>query len=148
MGDGALGIAGYGLVDPGDPLRRVEPAVAQVDQPAGGAGDGDSTRVVRVVAGGIGLGRRGLAEEPAEVDEVLLGGGALLELGGAPFGDELAGCDGFGSGVGMVVSWVRHVLPAGGVIIRCVESWARRECRAAALGAHKGHPYGGRWCLM
>ncbi len=54
----------------------------------------------------------------------------------------------FGSGVGMVVSWVRHVLPAGGVIIRCVESWACGECRAAALGAHKGHPYGGRWCLM
>ena len=23
VGDGALGIAGYGLVDPGDPLRRV-----------------------------------------------------------------------------------------------------------------------------
>ena len=33
----------------------------------------------------------------------------------------------FGSGVGMVVSWVFLVLPAGGVIIRCVESWACRQ---------------------
>ena len=54
----------------------------------------------------------------------------------------------FGSSVGMVVSWVSFVSPAGGVIIRCVESCACRECRAAALGAYKGHPYGGRWCLM
>ena len=55
MGDGALGIAGNGLVDPGDPFRRVEPAVAQLDQPAGGFGDGDGARVVRVVAGDGGV---------------------------------------------------------------------------------------------
>ena len=66
-------------------------------------------------AGGVGVGRRGLAEEPAEVDEVLLGGGALLELGGAPFGDELAGGDG---------AWIRG--RDGGLLgVSCI---AGRRC--------------------
>ena len=38
----------------------------------------------------IGLRGRRLAEHAAQVDEVLLGRGALLEFGGAPLGDELA----------------------------------------------------------
>ena len=43
----------------------------------------------------------------------------------------------FGSAVGMVVSWVSHVLPAGSVIIRCVESWACRQLGTpdGAIGA-------------
>ena len=42
----------------------------------------------------------------------------------------------FGSGVGMAVSWVFLVLPAGGVIIRCVESCACRQLgrRVVKLG--------------
>ena len=74
------------LVLPGEAvaLPDVGPALA-AGVPAGAAFEAVA------VAGGIGLGRRGLAEEPAEVDEVLLGCGALLELGGAPFCDELAG---------------------------------------------------------
>ena len=37
----------------------------------------------------------------------------------------------------MVVSWVSHVLPAGGVIIRCVESCACRQLGTpdGAIGA-------------
>ena len=42
------------------------------------------------LAGGIVFRRRRLAEHAAQVDEVLLGRGALLELGGPPLGDELA----------------------------------------------------------
>ena len=41
------------------------------------------------LAGRVGLGRSRLAEHPAKVDEVLLRCGALLQLGGAPLGDEL-----------------------------------------------------------
>ena len=36
----------------------------------------------------IGVGGRGLAQHPAQVDEVLLRGGSLLEFGGPPLGDE------------------------------------------------------------
>ena len=41
------------------------------------------------LAGRIGLDRRRLAQQPAQVDEVLLRGRALLQLGGPPLGDEL-----------------------------------------------------------
>ncbi|MDE0070733.1 MAG: hypothetical protein OXO48_13530 [Caldilineaceae bacterium] len=41
------------------------------------------------LAGGVVLGWRRLVEQAAEVDEMLLGGGALFELGGAPLGDEV-----------------------------------------------------------
>ena len=41
------------------------------------------------LAGRIGLGRRRLVQQPAEVDEVLLRRGALLQRGGAPLGDEV-----------------------------------------------------------
>ena len=40
-------------------------------------------------AGRVGLDRRRLAQQPAQVDEVLLRGRALLQLGGPPLGDEL-----------------------------------------------------------
>ncbi len=42
-------------------------------------------------AGGVGLGGRGLVQEAAQIEKVLLGGGALLEVGVSPFGDELVG---------------------------------------------------------
>ena len=42
-----------------------------------------------VVALGVGLRRRGFPEQPAQVDEVLLRRGALLQLRGLPLGDEL-----------------------------------------------------------
>ena len=41
------------------------------------------------LAGRVGLDRRRLAQQPAQVDEVLLRGRALLQLGGPPLGDEL-----------------------------------------------------------
>ena len=40
----------------------------------------------------VGLGRGRLAEQAAQVDEVLLGRGALLQLGGSPLRDELVWC--------------------------------------------------------
>ena len=45
-------IAGDRFVHPLDPLGRVEPPVAQLDEPAGGFRDGGGARVVRVVGGG------------------------------------------------------------------------------------------------
>ena len=42
-----------------------------------------------MLAGGVVFGWRRLAEQPAQVDEVLLRRRALLELDGAPLGDEL-----------------------------------------------------------
>ena len=48
-----------------------------------------------------GSGRLGLAEEVAQVEEVLLGGGALGKLGSFPLGDELLRRhEDCGSGVG------------------------------------------------
>ena len=44
-----------------------------------------------VVPRGVGLGRRRFAKQPAQVDEVLLGGGPLLQHRGVPLGDELGG---------------------------------------------------------
>ena len=41
---------------------------------------------------GVGVGRGGNAEQVTEVDEVLLRGGALAELGAPPFADEAGGC--------------------------------------------------------
>jgi len=46
------------------------------------------------LAGGIRLGRRRLAKQPAEIDEVLLRRGALLQLRRPPLGDEFTGCHG------------------------------------------------------
>ena len=46
------------------------------------------------LAGRVGLGRRRLTEQPAQVDEVLLRSRALLQLGGAPLGDKLVRCHG------------------------------------------------------
>lgn len=42
----------------------------------------------------VDLGGGGMADEAAEVEEVLLGGGAFFELGVLPFLDELLGGDG------------------------------------------------------
>ena len=113
MGHRALGIAGDRLVDPGEAvaLPDVGPASA-AGVPAGAALE------AVVFAGGIRLGRRGLAEEPAEIDEVLLRGGALLQLRGAPLGDELAGGDGVCFRGGYIGLLCRFCV-AGGVIIRC-----------------------------
>jgi hypothetical protein len=44
------------------------------------------------LAGGVVFGGGGVAEQAAEVKEVLLGGRAFFELGAAPFGDEVLGC--------------------------------------------------------
>jgi hypothetical protein len=46
------------------------------------------------LTGGIGLGGHGVAEQAAKVDEVLLGGAALLEGGLAPLGNEGLGSKG------------------------------------------------------
>ena len=46
------------------------------------------------VAGRVGLGGSRFVEQSAQVDEVLLGSEYLLEVGGAPFGDEGARCHG------------------------------------------------------
>ena len=48
-------------------------------------------------AGRVGLRGGGLVQQSAEVDEVLLGGGALLEGDALPFGDELGGGHGWWS---------------------------------------------------
>ena len=73
------------LVLPGEavPLPHVSPAVA-----AGVLARAALEAIV--VAGRIGFGRRRLAQQPAQVDEVLLGRRALLQLRRAPLGDELA----------------------------------------------------------
>ena len=42
-------------------------------------------------ARGIGLGGRGMPEHPAQVEEMLLRGGAFLELDFSPLGDEFRG---------------------------------------------------------
>jgi hypothetical protein len=41
---------------------------------------------------GIGFGRRGMGDEAAEIQKMLLGGGALLEFDVPPLGDECRGC--------------------------------------------------------
>ena len=51
-GDRTFRIAGNGYVDPFHPFGRVEPAVAEFDQPPRGLCDGNGARVVRVVGGG------------------------------------------------------------------------------------------------
>ena len=51
-GTGALGVAGNGFVRPLHPFGRVEPAVAEGDQAAGGLGDGDGAGVFGVSRGG------------------------------------------------------------------------------------------------
>ena len=57
-----------------------------------GGGDGvDGFFEAVILAGGIGLGGGGVAEEVAEVDEVLVSGGFFGEGGALPFGDELLG---------------------------------------------------------
>ena len=73
------------LVLPGEavPLPHVSPAVA-----AGVLARAALEAIV--VAGRIGFGRRRLAQQPAQVDKVLLGRRALLQLRRAPLGDELA----------------------------------------------------------
>ena len=45
----------------------------------------------------VGLGRRGFAEQAAQVDEVLLAPGALLQLRSPPLGDERGGSHGTGT---------------------------------------------------
>jgi hypothetical protein len=55
------------------------------------AGLGGAGLEAEALAGGIVLGRGGMPDEGAEVEEVLLGGGPLFELGLAPFGDECLG---------------------------------------------------------
>ena len=60
-GDGAFGVVGGGFVDPVEPLGRVEPAVAEVDEAAGGLGDGDGARVVGIAGGGS-VGRQDVGE--------------------------------------------------------------------------------------
>ena len=47
-----------------------------------------------VLAGGVGIGGRRLAEQAAEIDEVLLRRGALRQLRRPPLGDELTRCHG------------------------------------------------------
>ena len=49
----------------------------------------DHTVLVVDPARRVRLGRRRIAEQAAQVDELLLGGGALLEFGGPPLRDEL-----------------------------------------------------------
>ena len=51
-GNRALGIAGNRLVDPFDPFGRVEPAVAQFNQPPCSLGNGDGAWVIRVLGSG------------------------------------------------------------------------------------------------
>ena len=63
------------------------------------------------VASRIGFGRRWLAEQPAEVDEVLLRRRAFLELRRPPFGDELTRCHGV-SHTGLNAPW-GHSAPPG-----------------------------------
>jgi hypothetical protein len=53
------------------------------------AGLGGALLEAIALAVGVGLRRGGLVEQTAQVEEVLLGGGALLEGGALPLGDEL-----------------------------------------------------------
>ena len=79
-------VGAVALVLPGEvvALPDVGPAVAA------GVLAGATLEAVGV-AGRVGLGRGRLAEQAAQVDEVLLGGGALLEFGGPPLFDEPVG---------------------------------------------------------
>ena len=85
--EGGVEIGVLALVLPREavPLPHVGPAVA-----AGVLARASLEAVVP--AGGVGLGRRRLAEQPAQIDEMLLRRGALLQLRRPPLGDELTGC--------------------------------------------------------
>ena len=83
--EGGVKVCAAALVFPGEVVTfpDVGPAVAA------GVLAGAALEAVGL-AGGIRLGRGRLAEQPADVDEVLLRGGAFLQRGrGAPLGDEL-----------------------------------------------------------
>ena len=83
--EGGVQVGAQTLVLPGEavPLPHIRPAVA-AGLPAGALLEAVG------VAGRIGLGRRRLVQEPAQVDEVLLRGRALLQLRRPPLGDEVA----------------------------------------------------------
>ena len=85
--EGRVEVGVLPLVLPGEamPLPHVGPAVAA-------AVLARSALEAVVLAGGVGLGRGQLAEEPAEVDEVLLRRRAFLQFRRPPLGDELDRC--------------------------------------------------------
>ena len=89
--EGGVEIGVTALVLPGEvvALPYVGPAVAA------GVLAGPALEAV-MLAGRIGLGRRGLAQEAAQVDEVLLRSGTLLQLRRPPLGDELTRRHGIG----------------------------------------------------
>ena len=68
-GDGVARVVGGGFFMPLHPFGRIEPAVAEFNQPPCGMSDGGGTRVVRIVGG------RDIGREPAREREVLEGGG-------------------------------------------------------------------------
>ena len=84
LSEGRVEVGPLALVLPGEvmPLPHVRPAVAA------GILARAPLEAVRL-AGRVGLGRRRLAEQPAQVDEVLLRRRPLLECRGAPLGDEV-----------------------------------------------------------
>ncbi len=85
---------------------------------AGLKGEAFASRVI--------LGRRRVAEQPAEVDEMFLGRAALFQGDAAPFVDELLGSDGHGAdsdSMGWMGGWID-----GGR--RTADRWLCRVCAA------------------
>jgi hypothetical protein len=70
-------------------LPDVHEAVLALGALGRGADDLDVLLEAVVLDGGVGRGGGGLAEQAAEVQEVLVAGGALGELGAGPLFDEL-----------------------------------------------------------
>lgn len=66
-----------------------ETAFPDIGPAVAAAGFGGAALEREAVAGGIGLGGRGMAHQRAQVEEVLLCGGTLSEFDGAPFVNEL-----------------------------------------------------------
>ena len=95
--EGGVEVGLPALVLPGEavPLPHVGPAVDT------GLLAGALLEAVGL-AGRVGLGRRRLSEEPAQVDEVLLRGGAFLQLRRPPLGDEFTRGHGFTCNQGLV----------------------------------------------
>lgn len=81
---GAVQVGVLALVLPGEVALLPDVGPALTAALFGGAGFEGEPRAV-----GVGLGRRRVVEEPADVDEVFLGGGAFFQRGVPPLGDEV-----------------------------------------------------------
>ena len=70
-------------------LPAEEPALPDVGEAFASAVLGGALLEAERLVGGVGGGGRGMAKDVAEVEEMLMRGGSLLQLHLAPLGDEL-----------------------------------------------------------